>query len=126
MANLSNPEISFLPVAWKLEKTLPDSSDKCNLMFYWDSTLAESDQEYNTLYHWNESENKWEAMPAENTTSGSSVLVYLGMEGPLNENIFTIGPKPENNSNTHSETDTDGDGVPDAKDAFPLDPRGYS
>ena len=34
MAAVSDPEIAFLPVAWKLQKTVTDPADKCSLMFY--------------------------------------------------------------------------------------------
>lgn len=108
MANVSDPEIAFLPVAWKLQKSVTDPTDKCNLMFYWDPSLAAAAQQYNTLYQWSDSENQWKPMPTENTTAGSETLVYLGMEGSLEEAIFAIGPS--------ADPDTDGDGIPDSKD----------
>lgn len=108
MAAVSDPEIAFLPVAWKLQKTVTDPADKCNLMFYWDSSLASEDQQYSTLYLWSDSEAQWKPMPTENTTAGSETLVYLGMEGSLEEAIFAIGPT--------ADPDTDGDGIPDSED----------
>lgn len=131
MATVSDPEIAFLPVAWKLQKTVTDPADKCNLMFYWDPSLASEDQQYNTLYQWSDSENQWKPMPTENTTVGSETLVYLGMEGSFEEAIFAIGPS--------ADPDTDGDGIPDSKDpddendsvndtsdVFPLDPSEWA
>lgn len=116
MANVSDPEIAFLPVAWKLQKSVTDPTDKCNLMFYWDPSLAAAAQQYNTLYQWSDSENQWKPMPTENTTAGSETLVYLGMEGSLEEAIFAIGPS--------ADPDTDGDGIPDSKDPD-IDNDGY-
>ena len=116
MANVSDPEIAFLPVAWKLQKSVTDPTDKCNLMFYWDPSLAAAAQQYNTLYQWSDSENQWKPMPTENTTAGSETLVYLGMEGSLEEAIFAIGPS--------AAPDTDGDGIPDSKDPD-IDNDGY-
>ena len=116
MAAVSDPEIAFLPVAWKLQKTVTDPADKCNLMFYWDPSLASEDQQYNTLYQWSDSENQWKPMPTENTTVGSETLVYLGMEGSFEEAIFAIGPS--------TDPDTDGDGIPDNEDPD-IDNDGY-
>ena len=116
MAAVSDPEIAFLPVAWKLQKTVTDPADKCNLMFYWDPSLASEDQQYNTLYQWSDSENQWKPMPTENTTVGSETLVYLGMEGSFEEAIFAIGPS--------ADPDTDGDGIPDNEDPD-IDNDGY-
>lgn len=116
MAAVSDPEIAFLPVAWKLQKTETDPADKCNLMFYWDPSLASEDQQFNTLYQWSDSENQWKPMPTENTTAGSETLVYLGMEGSLEEAIFAIGPS--------AAPDKDGDGIPDSEDPD-IDNDGY-
>jgi len=103
-------------VAWKLQKTVTDPQDKYNLMFYWDPSLAQVNNEYTTLYQWSHSENQWKPMPTENTTVGSETLVYLGMEGSLEEAIFAIGPS--------ADPDTDGDGIPDSEDPD-IDNDGY-
>jgi len=126
MATVSDPEIVFLPVAWKLQKTVTDPADKCNLMFYWDPSLASEDQQYNTLYQWSDSENQWKPMPTENTTVGSETLIYLGMEGSLEEAIFAIGPSADPDTDgdgipDSKDPDDDNDGVPDSEDDFPTD-----
>ena len=126
MAAVSDPEIAFLPVAWKLQKTVTDPADKCSLMFYWDPSLASENQQYNTLYQWSDSENQWKPMPTENTTAGSETLVYLGMEGSVEDAIFAVGPSADPDPHgdgipDSKDTDDDNDGVPDSEDDFPTD-----
>ena len=126
MATVSDPVIAFLPVAWKLQKTVTDPQDKYNLMFYWDPSLAQVNNEYTTLYQWSHSDSQWKPMPTENTTAGSETLVYLGMEGSFEEAIFAIGPSTDPDSDgdvipDSKDPDIDNDGIPDSEDDFPID-----